>query len=227
MVRPERRQQMNGAELKALVSDWRVATLIILILLSVVAIYPHFDQQGHMVSNVQYGLDLQQGSWLQLEFRAEVVGFTSDRPIDEFITELSKKLDTEVLLVDPTHLEIRKYYTQADLEPIFTAAGGKITTYQQGVSKATAEDVKRILENKINTLGTKDAKVNTLTGMNNIARYIRVELAGVDMKQAQEIVGKQGKIRDPCPDNRKPDRACTLWRCNHQCPEPLPGTCGQ
>jgi len=30
--------------------------------------------------------------------------------------------------------------------------------------------------------------------MNNIARYIRVELAGVDMKQAQDIVGKQGKF---------------------------------
>ncbi|MDP3563554.1 MAG: preprotein translocase subunit SecD [Methanoregula sp.] len=185
---------MNGAEIKALVSDWRVATLIILILLSVVAIFPHFDNQGHMVSNIQYGLDLQQGSWLQLEFRAEVVGFTTDKPLDEFINGLAEKLDTEVILVDPTHLEIRKYYTQAELDPIFTAAGGKLTTYQQGVSKKTAEDVKRILEYKINTLGTKDAKVNTLIGMNNIGRYIRVELAGVDMKQAQEIVGKQGKF---------------------------------
>ncbi|MDO9324001.1 MAG: preprotein translocase subunit SecD [Methanoregula sp.] len=185
---------MNGPEFKALVSDWRVATLIILILLSVVAIFPHFDNQGQLVTNLQYGLDLQQGSWLQLEFRAEVVGFTTDRPVDEFIADLSKKLDTEVLYIDPTHLEIRKYYTQAELDPIFTAAGGKLTTYQQGVSKATADDVKRILENKINTLGTKDAKINTLTGMNNIARYIRVELAGVDMKQAQDIMGKQGKF---------------------------------
>ena len=100
---------MNGAELKALVSDWRVATLIILILLSVVAIFPHIDQQGNIASNLQYGLDLQQGSWLQLEFRAEVVGFTTDRPLEEFITDLSEKLDTEVILVDPTHLEIRKY----------------------------------------------------------------------------------------------------------------------
>jgi len=185
---------MNGAELKALVSDWRVATLIILILLSVVAIFPHIDQQGNLASNLQYGLDLQQGSWLQLEFRAEVVGFTTDRPVEEFIAELSEKLDTEVLVIDPTHLEIRKYYSQPDLEPIFTAAGGKITTYQQGVSKSTAEDSKRILENKINSFGTKDAKVNTLIGMNNVARYIRVELAGVDMKQAQDIVGKQGKF---------------------------------
>ena len=185
---------MNTKEIKALITDWRVATLIILVVLSVIAIYPHFDDQGNFTTNLQYGLDLQQGSWLQLEFQAEVVGFTTDLPVDEFITNLTKSLDAEVVQVDPNHLEIRKYYSQADLESDFIAAGGIITSYQQGVSKGTAEDVKRILENKINTLGTKDAKVNTLTGLNNVARYIRVELAGVDMKQAQEIVGKQGKF---------------------------------
>jgi preprotein translocase subunit SecD len=185
---------MNTKELKALLTDWRVATLIILVVLSVIAINPHFDDQGNFTTNLQYGLGLQQGSWLQLEFQAEVVGFTTDSPMDEFITNLTKNLDAEVVQVDTNHLEIRKYYSQADLEPVFIAAGGKITSYQPGVSKATAENVKRILENKINTLGTKDAKVNTLTGMNNVARYISVELAGVDMKQAQDIVGKQGKF---------------------------------
>ena len=185
---------MNKKELIALLTDWRVATLIILVVLSVIAIYPHFDDEGNFTTNLQYGLDLQQGAWIQLEFQAEVVGFTTDRPLEEFITDLSKNLSAEVVQVDSNHLEIRKYYSQEDLEPVFVAAGGKITSYQQGVSKATAENVKRILENKINSLGTKDAKVNTLTGMNNVARYIRVEMAGIDMKQAQEIVGKQGKF---------------------------------
>jgi len=175
---------MNKKEAIALLTDWRVATLIILVVLSIIAIYPHLDNQGNMTTNLQYGLDLQQGAWLQLEFQAEVVGFTNDIPLDQFVANLSKSLDAEVLQVDANHLEIRKYYSQADLEPKFVAAGGTLTSYQQGVSKATAEDVKRILENKINTLGTKDAKVNLLIGMNNVARYIRVELAGVDMKQA-------------------------------------------
>ncbi|MDD1688795.1 MAG: preprotein translocase subunit SecD [Methanoregula sp.] len=185
---------MNKKELIALLTDWRVATLIILVVLSVIAIYPHFDDEGNLTSNLQYGLDLQQGAWIQLEFQAEVVGFTTDRPLEEFITDLSKNLNAEVVQVDSNHLEIRKYYSQDDLEPVFVAAGGKITSYQPGVSKSTAENVKRILENKINSLGTKDAKVNTLTGMNNVARYVRVEMAGIDMKQAQEIVGKQGKF---------------------------------
>jgi preprotein translocase subunit SecD len=185
---------MNTKELKRFVSDWRIALLLVLVVLSVIAIYPHFDEEGRLASNLQYGLDLQQGAWLQLDMRAEVVGYTADRPLEEFISNLSTSLDAEVLQVDANHLEIRKYYAQADLESRFIAAGGQVTSYQQGVSKTTADSVKRVLENKINSLGTKDAKVNTLTGLNNVVRYIRVELAGVDMNQAQEIVGKQGRF---------------------------------
>jgi preprotein translocase subunit SecD len=186
---------MNAKEIKAIVSDWRIATLIILIVLSVIAIYPHFDSEGHLASNLQYGLDLQQGSWIQLELKGEVVGFTTTQPVSDFLTNLSVNLDNaDVEMVDANHVEIRKYYTQPELEAKFDAAGGKLTSYQQGVSKKTADDVKLILENKINTLGTKDAKVNTLVGLNNVDRFIRVEMAGVDMNEAQQIVGKQGKF---------------------------------
>ena len=187
---------MNTRELKKLLLDWRVAMLLILVAASLAAIYfyPSFSPQKGVEGNLQFGLDLQQGAWLQLEFQASVIGFTTDRPLNDFITDLSEKLDTEVQVIDENHLEIRKFYTQEELAPIVESAGGKVTSYQQGVSKTTADVVKRILENKINTLGTKDAKVNTLTGLNNVARYIRVELAGVDMNQAQAIVGKQGKF---------------------------------
>ena len=187
---------MNSKELKTLLTDWRVAMLIILVVGSLVAIYffPTFNPQKGVEGNLQFGLDLQQGAWLQLEFRAEVIGFTTDRVLSEFESDLSKKLDTEVQVIDANHLEIRKFYNQEDLTALVEASGGKVTSYQPGVSKTTADDVKRILENKINTLGTKDAKVNTLTGLNNVARYVRVELAGVDMNQAQAIVGKQGKF---------------------------------
>jgi preprotein translocase subunit SecD len=185
---------MNAKEIKAILTDWRVAILIALVVLSVIAIYPHFDSEGHLVTNLQYGLDLQQGSWIQLEFKAEVVGFETSKPLEEFVKDISSRLDADVELVDATHLEIRKSIPQAELEKVFSAAGGKITSYSPGVSKKTAETAKLVLENKINTLGTKDAKVQTLTGMNNVARYVRIELAGVDMNQAQTIVGKQGKF---------------------------------
>ncbi len=185
---------MNRQDIVALLKDWRVAIWIILLIGSVIVIGPHIDSNGKFATNLQFGLDLQQGAWLQLEFRAEVVGFQTDRPVDAFIGDLRNATDADVLLVNENHLEIRKLFTREELEPIFATAGGTITSYDQGVSSSTADDVKRILENKINSLGTKDAKVNTLTGLNNVARYIRVELAGVSMSQAQEVVGKQGKF---------------------------------
>lgn len=185
---------MKPDRVKDMFKDWRVLTLIALLILSVVAIYPHFDNNGNFTTNLQYGLDLQQGAWLQLEFQSEVVGYTTTEPVSTFVANLSKSLDADVEVVDESHLEIRKYYTQADLEPYFETNGGKIISYQQGVSKDTAADIKSILENKINSMGTKDAKVNTLTGMNNVVRYVRVEMAGVDMNEAQQIVGKQGKF---------------------------------
>ena len=138
-----------------------------------------------------------QGSWLELEPRAEVVGFTTDQQADAFITNLSKQLNAEVVMAGPAYpgqLEIRKYYSQAELEPTFEREGGKITSYQSGISNSTADLVKHILENKIEILGSRDAKVGLLTSTNNITQYIQVELPGVDMKQAQEIVGKQGKF---------------------------------
>ncbi|MGB8219493.1 MAG: preprotein translocase subunit SecD [Methanoregula sp.] len=185
---------MKQERIKDLFKDWRVLTLIILLALSVVAIYPHFDSNGNLTTNLQYGLDLQQGAWLQLEFKAEVVGYTTTQPVDTFVANLSKDLNTDVVQVDATHLEIRKSYTQAELEPYFESEGGTLVSYQPGISKDTADLVKQILEDKINAMGTKDAKVNTLTGMNNVARYVRVEMAGVDMNEAQQIVGKQGKF---------------------------------
>ena len=59
---------------------------------------------------------------------------------------------------------MRKSYTQAELEPYFEAEGGDSRLVPPGISKDSADLVKQILEEKINAMGTKDAKVNTLTG---------------------------------------------------------------
>ena len=185
---------MNAKELKTIFSDWRVAVLIILIIGSLIAIYPHIDENGNLASNLQYGLDLHQGAWIQLELRAEVVGFTTDRPLGDFVGNLSQSLDADMELIDANHIEIRKYFTKEELEAKFSEQGGTLTSYQQGVSKDSAAHIKTILENKINSMGTKDAKVNTLAGLNNVVRYVRIELAGVNMNEAQQIVGKQGKF---------------------------------
>lgn len=183
----------RGIDWKALLTDWRVALVIVLVLFSTIAIYPHFED-GKLETNLQFGLDLNEGAWLQLELQAEVVTFETTAKVSDFIEALSKDLDTDVELVGPNQVEIRKGLTEDQVKAAVTKAGGSVVSIQQGVSKTTADDIKRILENKINSLGTRDAKVNTLSGLTGITRYIRIEMAGVDMNTAQEIVGKQGKF---------------------------------
>src|SRR5512136_768944 len=178
--------------LRELVRDWRVLLLIVLIVLSIGAIYPHFEN-GQFTTALQFGLDLQGGSWLQMSFNSEVVGFTSQRTADDLASALNKRLDAEVSVVGPGQLEIRKSIGQAELGQAFAAENATLTTYTQGVSASTGNDIKRILEQKINTLGTKDARVNLLTPVgSNVVKYVRVELAGVDINTARNIVGKQG-----------------------------------
>ena len=128
-----------------------------------------------------------------MSFGSEVVGFTSQRSAEDLAAALTERLDTEVAVVGPGQLEIRKAFSQTDLEQAFSAENATLTTYVQGVSTATGADVKRILEQKINTLGTRDARVNLLTPVGtNVVKYVRVELAGVDINTARNIVGKQG-----------------------------------
>jgi preprotein translocase subunit SecD len=184
---------MNRKELVALLKNWQVALLVVLVIASVFLIFPHIEDEK-FTTNLQYGLDLSDGTWLQMEFQAEITGFETDRPVGEFLTDLQKKLDAEIYLVDDDKIEIRKFYTREQLETAFAESGGRLTSYEQGVSKETAEQVKKILEDKLNALGTRDAKVNPLTGLSGVSHYVRVELAGVSLSQAKEIVGKQGRF---------------------------------
>ncbi len=193
MVRPEEGWKMNRKEIVDLLKNWQVALLIILVVASTILILPH-GEDGKFTTNLQYGLDLSEGTWLQMEFQSEVVGFDTDRPLNEFLSDLQENLDAEIYLISDDRIEIRKYFPEEELESVFSSAGGQLTSYEQGVSRDTAEQVKQILEQKLNALGTKDAKVNPLIGISGVSRYVRVELAGVSLSQAKEIVGTQGQF---------------------------------
>ncbi len=184
---------MEKDALIEMVKDYRVAIYLILLIASIIVIFPHPGPSG-LDTNLQFGLDLDGGSWIQLEFQSAIVTFKSDQTLDKFVPALKERLDAEVSLVDENTLEIRKKISEEELRAIFSDLNAELVSFNPGVTKETADDVKRILENKINSLGTRDAKVYVITGLNGISRYIRIEMAGVSMGQAQEIVGKQGKF---------------------------------
>ena len=137
-----------------LIKDWRVALLLLLVAGSLIGIYltPPNPANG-LEGNLQFGLDLQGGSWLQMEFQSVVVAYSTDKPVGDLIENLQKSLEADVIQIDENHLEIRKGVSRADLEPLFAASDAKIVGYQEGVSSFTADEVKRILNDKVNALG--------------------------------------------------------------------------
>ncbi|WP_214083957.1 preprotein translocase subunit SecD [Methanoculleus sp.] len=185
---------MNSETVMNLIKDWRVALVLLLVVGSLVGIYlaPPSPEKG-LEGNIQFGLDLEGGSWLQMEFQSVVVAYSTDGSVGDLIEDLRTSLEAEVIQIDENHLEIRKSVSRADLEPIFAESGASIVTYQEGVSPFTADEVKRILNEKVNALGMQDARINLLTPTGSeYPQYVRIELAGVDMATAQELVGKQG-----------------------------------
>jgi preprotein translocase subunit SecD len=184
---------MDKETLMDMIKDYRVALYLVLLIASIIVIFPHPGPSG-LDTNLQFGLDLDGGSWIQLEFQSAIVTFKSDKTLDQLVPELKTKLDAEVNLIDQNTLEIRSGISEEELRAVFAELDTELVSFNPGVTKETADDVKRILENKINSLGTRDAKVYVITALNGISRYIRIEMAGVSMGEAQEIVGKQGKF---------------------------------
>lgn len=185
----------NEGGLVQTLKDWRVALMLLLVVFSIVSIYviPPGISNGP-TGNLQLGLDLEGGSWIQLSFQSEVVRFDTTEDPEIFAARIGEALDAEVFLFEEDRLEIRAPFTREELDAVFAENGGSVVTYETGVSKDTADQIKLILENKVNNLGTKDARINTITGLNGVTQYIRLELAGVDIATAQDIVGAQGKF---------------------------------
>lgn len=187
----QKREKKEHHGFAALIRDPYVILAGILVLGALLAIFaPVGDRDG--ITNLQFGLDLEGGSWIQLEFQADVVTVQTPVDISAVASSMAKTLDCTVIPIDIGKVEVDKKFSEAELKAAVEKAGAVFIGTETGVGKDTADSVKRILESKVNSLGTNDVKVNVLTGISGVAQYVRVELAGVDMQEAQEIVGKQG-----------------------------------
>lgn len=112
------------------------------------------------------------------------------------INYLKKSLDADVQLnvaVAPVRYEIRTNVTRESLNALLAPVGGKVPpgedAFVMGVSKETVDETKKVLDSKLNRLGLQDIKVRVVDN-----KYILIDLAGMDVAAAQEVVGKPGKF---------------------------------
>ncbi len=109
---------------------------------------------------------------------------------------LKKNLDTDIKVnydVAPVTYEIRTNVTRESLNELLAPVGGVVPmgegSFVEGVSQATVEETKSVLDSKLNRLGLQDIKVKMVDN-----KYILIDLAGKNVAEAQELVGKPGKF---------------------------------
>ena len=108
---------------------------------------------------------------------------------------LKKNLDADVKIVGvaPIKYEIRTNVTRESLNALLAPVGGSVPvgedTFVQGVTTETVDETKKVLDSKLNRLGLQDIKVRIVDN-----KYILIDLAGMDVATAQDVVGKPGKF---------------------------------
>ena len=114
-------------------------------------------------------------------------------PVGVIMNYLESSLDADVKYLgsDPLSFEIRSNVTRAALEEILAPVGGALAPgdagFSEGVTEETVDETKQVLDRKLNRLGLQDIKVRIVDN-----KFILIDLAGVSIADAQEIVGKPG-----------------------------------
>jgi preprotein translocase subunit SecD len=79
------------------------------------------------------------------------------------------------------------------LNAILAPVGGSVDTspqgFVEGLTPQTVQDTKSVLDQKLNRLGLKDIKVRVVG-----SQYILIDMAGLNVAQAQDLVGTPGKF---------------------------------
>ena len=95
----QKREKKEYHGVAALIRDPKVIIAAILIIAALVAIFaPVGDREG--ITNLQFGLDLEGGSWIQLEFQADVVTVQTPVDINAVAKSMSNTLDCTVIPID-------------------------------------------------------------------------------------------------------------------------------
>ncbi len=227
-----------------LFKDWRVVLWVAVVALSIILIG---------VFGLKFGLDLQGGSYLQLQLEGAVaqidvvpekilevqfnassveklgnayvvmvpgivkatlpddLGYSGSKMVVQnnitkititaidtnIITNfLQKRMDADVKIIPdtlPVQYEIRTNVTRESLDAILAPVGGKVPpgadAFVEGLTPATVEETKKVLDSKLNRLGLQDIKVRVVDN-----KFILIDLAGMDVATAQDIIGKPGKF---------------------------------
>ena len=188
---------------KGLLGDIRVMAVILCVFaaLVVIYVYPPPPADAGINGNLRYGLDLVGGSSLQLKLEGTLVKINTTSVNESEVVEfLEGALDTEVTPYKADDggviYEIRKSVTKEQLSEVLRGINADIAKkpngedfFEDSITRATRDETRRIIETKINMLGLASTTIRTV-GDN----LMIIDLAGIDIRTARDMVGKPGKF---------------------------------
>jgi preprotein translocase subunit SecD len=116
-------------------------------------------------------------------------------PETVIVNYLKKNLDADVKIVGvaPIIYEIRTNVTRQSLDALLLPVGGRVPAsedaFTEGVTTDTVDETKKVLDSKLNRLGLADIRVKVVDN-----KFILIDMAGMDVATAQDVVGKPGKF---------------------------------
>ncbi len=171
-----------------LIRDPRVLLLVAGIIVSIILIHPH-PTDGGVSTNLNYGLELAGGSWLQLELQGAIVEIDADpaRIIEYEYRGLLNDSDLRVTEVKTGSIRFvtTKEVTEEEIEDLHYGIASLLVEENRttvGISTTREEVIRRYLQNRL------DTEVKILRVENGTAYEIRRETNESEIKDALKAV---------------------------------------
>ena len=200
--------------MSALRDNWRVVTLVVLLLVSTVALFvpgapPDSTASdgagGDQLTNLQYGIDLSGGARIQ----APIVGMTAeDVALDPNDAGQTQTAIASQLGIDTIDVEVRpgeggengtvevfaRNVSESEFREALEAEGYQPSTIREGVTEATRDEMVTSVNDKISESALSGGSVQQINAPGG-RNFISITAPGRDASELIDILEERGVVR--------------------------------
>jgi preprotein translocase subunit SecD len=191
-----------------LLKNWRLLLMAIVVLLSIIAIYP-FPKNGVEVVSVSsespfYGV-VSTGEFITWANEVDIKTPSDFYIFEDFTGNFrlmhNGKLDIVNIQTPGLGVVVEKPSTTNLNFGLDLVGGARVLLKPEtNVSDATMQQIVGTLETRINVFGLKEAKFQTINDISG-EKYVQIEMAGGSREEVENLLSKQGKFEGKIPRN--------------------------
>ncbi len=185
----------------SLLKERRVLLLILLVVLSVAAVWrPWSEIDPRVVHGLQFSMDIIGGASVTLRLEASHVTIRSNEPLEaaeqyNLISKLRDELLADVWEIEGYNAatrevtyEIGRIVTEDQINAIIDNVG-KVVKLEMGIEEKTREEVMHLLQTRTDPYGLLGVRFRALG-----KQFVLFEVPGLELEEAIELLGRQGQL---------------------------------